>query len=570
MIKNFTRIRQWAAEKLGSSHGTLPSEEFKDFQVETRLRHEDFDEMRHTVNTAIKHIPLKKNTNDGGHRRSLVGDFGESLVTHASMFPKDTVYWKMLTALGQGERQISEAEGNFADVTKDNYIALLRKYDQHYKEYQSLCRKLESRRLDYDAKYNRLQKAKKERPETEQCVQAAKVKYEETELDVVQSMIYLQEMEVDHCDALQLLLDSQLDYHRQAFDILERVKNDWDHWTENCSKTGFSPISTTPNQFANCDGKTHGNDRNKPTLRRALYDHVQSLDDELTFHVNDIITVLHKVDDGWWLGELVDKNNRIHRGIFPVNYTEPHTNEDDDDDNNTDGDDSNYDQVNPVSIGILPSENTYQTPDQIDDTANNDMKFKENNKDERDQGNRIDDDQAMTRHTTSKINETVPQHIDTQNIRSTSPSTKTPLSSTSSFVSPLVSSPSLPEKSGIDHPIHSQSKQSSLSSASSRKASAPIVQPQNWHEKTPTTPMTPNTPMTSNTPVTSKTPTTPMTPNTPVTSKTPTTPITPNTPMTPMTPNRQKLPAPPPPSSPDLSASTDTYCRPLPPIPLND
>ncbi|CAO3594025.1 unnamed protein product [Absidia cylindrospora] len=491
--------------------------------------------MRHTVNTAIKHIPLKKNTSDGRHRRSLIGDFGESLVTHASMFPKDTVYWKMLTALGRGERQLSEAEGDFADVTKDNYVALLVKYDQHYKEYQSLCRKLESRRLDYDAKYNRLQKAKKERPETEQSVQAAKVKYEETELDVVQSMIYLQEMEVDHCDALQLLLDSQLDYHRQAFDILQHVKDDWDHWTENCSKTGFSPIATTPNQFANCDGKTHGNDRNKPILRRALYDHVQSLDDELTFHVNDIITVLHKVDDGWWLGELVDKNNRKHRGIFPVNYTEPHTNDDDNDDNIDDNDDNCgketseinniVDQVIPVSINKIPNDNTNRAPDQIDDTTNNDTKCKENNKDERDQGIHIDDDQLMTRRTTSKINETAPQHIDTRNLRSTSPSTETPLSSTSSFVSPSISSPSLPQTTGMAH----QSKQSSLSSTSSS-----IVQSQNWHEKTPMTPVTP------------------MTPNTP------------------STPNRQKPPAPPPPSSPDLSTPSDNDCRPLPPIPSND
>lgn len=59
--------------------------------------------------------------------------------------------------------------------------------------------------------------------------------------------------------------------------------------------------------------------------RRALYDHIQDHDDELTFHVNDVITVLHKVDDAWWFGELVGKDNNISRGIFPVNYTESYS-----------------------------------------------------------------------------------------------------------------------------------------------------------------------------------------------------------------------------------------------------
>lgn len=60
-------------------------------------------------------------------------------------------------------------------------------------------------------------------------------------------------------------------------------------------------------------------------LRRALYDHIQNQDDELSFHVNDIITVLHKVDDSWWLGEIINKDNKRTRGIFPVNYTEKYT-----------------------------------------------------------------------------------------------------------------------------------------------------------------------------------------------------------------------------------------------------
>ncbi|SAM03715.1 hypothetical protein [Absidia glauca] len=326
-MKKFTRIRQWAEEKISKPHGNLPSEEFKDFQMETKRRHEDYDGLRHTMNLALRHMKKSKVASDNGQLKSPVGDYGESLLGHASMFPRDCVYWNILTSFGLGECQLSEAEGALAEDTVDNYIALLQEFNVGYKRYQSLCRKLESRRLDYDAKYKRLQKAKKEDPETEQCVQAAKVKFEETELDVVTSMISLQGTEEQHCDALQTLLDSQLAYHRKATSILENVGYEWNQWKRNCDSDGVSPLTSKCAQLDACEGV---NGAYKPMLRRALYDHIQNQDDELSFHVNDIITVLHKVDDSWWLGEIINKDNKRTRGIFPVNYTEKYIEKDSD------------------------------------------------------------------------------------------------------------------------------------------------------------------------------------------------------------------------------------------------
>ncbi|ORZ14204.1 hypothetical protein BCR42DRAFT_63585 [Absidia repens] len=284
--------------------------------------------MRHTMELAIQHIHKNKITSDNGRKRSPMGAYGESLVAHAGMFLRDSVNWNMLTSFGLGERRISEAEDRFADHIKDNYVVILQQSGQSFKEYLTLCRKLESRRLDYDAKYNRLQKAKKESPDSEQSVQSAKVKYEETEVDVVQCMISLQETETEHCDALRSMLEAQLCYHKEAVRILENVKKGWDQ--EPPTEQAAAPTSNNPTMDDggddtkdNCSGTI---DAINPRQQRALYDHIQDHDDELTFHVNDIITVLHEVDDAWWFGEISDSNNNKSRGIFPVNYTEPYAN----------------------------------------------------------------------------------------------------------------------------------------------------------------------------------------------------------------------------------------------------
>ncbi|KAL9548187.1 hypothetical protein MBANPS3_005802 [Mucor bainieri] len=63
---------------------------------------------------------------------------------------------------------------------------------------------------------------------------------------------------------------------------------------------------------------TH-NDNNQ---RKAIYDFGGDNADELSFRTGDLIQVIEEVDEGWWLGESMDANGFVRRGIFPVNYTE--------------------------------------------------------------------------------------------------------------------------------------------------------------------------------------------------------------------------------------------------------
>ncbi|KAF9971158.1 Proline-serine-threonine phosphatase-interacting protein 2 [Actinomortierella ambigua] len=58
---------------------------------------------------------------------------------------------------------------------------------------------------------------------------------------------------------------------------------------------------------------------------RVLYDYDAMIPEELTLKEGDIIAVLHARDDGWWEGDLLDECNGYRRGLFPSNFTEPHS-----------------------------------------------------------------------------------------------------------------------------------------------------------------------------------------------------------------------------------------------------
>ena len=48
----------------------------------------------------------------------------------------------------------------------------------------------------------------------------------------------------------------------------------------------------------------------------ALYDYHAQRSDELSFVKDDVIKVLWRDNDNWWMGELDDGR----QGFFPVNY----------------------------------------------------------------------------------------------------------------------------------------------------------------------------------------------------------------------------------------------------------
>ncbi len=59
---------------------------------------------------------------------------------------------------------------------------------------------------------------------------------------------------------------------------------------------------------------------NSPTnlSARVLYDYDAQDDDEISLHVDDVVTNIQQIDEGWWTGT----NPKQRNGMFPSNYVE--------------------------------------------------------------------------------------------------------------------------------------------------------------------------------------------------------------------------------------------------------
>ena len=61
----------------------------------------------------------------------------------------------------------------------------------------------------------------------------------------------------------------------------------------------------------------HKNEPPATPCARALYDYFGEDEDDLQFQEGDLITLLDRVDENWFLGELNGRN-----GIFPANHVQ--------------------------------------------------------------------------------------------------------------------------------------------------------------------------------------------------------------------------------------------------------
>ncbi|KAJ8374451.1 hypothetical protein SKAU_G00050310 [Synaphobranchus kaupii] len=195
---------------------------------------------------------------------------------------------------------------------------------ENLREIQHHLKKLEGRRLDYDYKKKRQGKI----PDEE--VRQALEKFHESKEVAETSMYNLLETDIEQVSQLSSLVESQLQYHRQAVEILDELSDKmqsrmneaqsrprqeytakpkpvFDYGEADQSNGGFTPSFAPPPRTSVSE---------QPCCK-ALYDFEPENEGELGFREGDIITLTNQIDENWFEGALHGRS-----GFFPLNYVE--------------------------------------------------------------------------------------------------------------------------------------------------------------------------------------------------------------------------------------------------------
>ncbi|KFO77584.1 Endophilin-A2, partial [Cuculus canorus] len=238
---------------------------------------------------------------------------------------------------GESMKRLAEVKDSLDIEVKQNFIDPLQNLcDKDLKEIQHHLKKLEGRRLDFDYKKKRQGKI----PDEE--LRQAMEKFEESKEVAETSMHNLLETDIEQVSQLSALVDAQLDYHRQAVQILDELAEKLKRRMREASsrpKREYKPKPRETYDLGDTD-QSNGGFACNPTPKisgvlltsaprplpaapldqpccKALYDFEPENDGELGFKEGDIITLTNQIDENWYEGMINGQS-----GFFPLNYVE--------------------------------------------------------------------------------------------------------------------------------------------------------------------------------------------------------------------------------------------------------
>uniref|UniRef100_A0A8V5GVV0 Endophilin-A2 n=1 Tax=Melopsittacus undulatus TaxID=13146 RepID=A0A8V5GVV0_MELUD len=287
--KQFYKASQLVSEKVGGAEGTKLDDDFKEMEKKVDLTSKAVTEV---LTRTIEY--LQPNPGDA------LLDAGESM------------------------KRLAEVKDSLDIEVKQNFIDPLQNLcDKDLKEIQHHLKKLEGRRLDFDYKKKRQGKI----PDEE--LRQAMEKFEESKEVAETSMHNLLETDIEQVSQLSALVDAQLDYHRQAVQILDELAEKLKRRMREASsrpKREYKPKPRETYDFADT-GQSNGGFSYNPTPKvsapldqpccKALYDFEPENDGELGFKEGDIITLTNQIDENWYEGMINGQS-----GFFPLNYVE--------------------------------------------------------------------------------------------------------------------------------------------------------------------------------------------------------------------------------------------------------
>uniref|UniRef100_A0A8C1PHD1 Endophilin-A2 n=1 Tax=Cyprinus carpio TaxID=7962 RepID=A0A8C1PHD1_CYPCA len=353
--KQFYKASQMVSEKVGGAEGTKLDEEFKDLERKVDVTNKAVIEVISKTSEYLQPNPASRaklsmlNTMSKirGQVKSpgypqVEGLLGECMAKYGRELGEDTNFGGALVDVGESMKRLAEVKDSLDIDVKQNFIDPLQGLsDKDLREIQHHLKKLEGRRLDYDYKKKRQGKI----PDEE--VRQALEKFHESKEVAEISMYNLLETDIEQVSQLSSLVESQLQYHKQAVQILDELSDklrdrmkeaqsrprkeyvpkpkpviDFGDTNEQ-SNGGFTPASAPPMRNAEPYRQFGRISTWKPRLPaeqpccKALYDFDPENEGELGFHEGDIITLTNQIDENWYEGML-----RGQSGFFPLNYVE--------------------------------------------------------------------------------------------------------------------------------------------------------------------------------------------------------------------------------------------------------
>ncbi|XP_036315845.1 endophilin-A2 isoform X1 [Pipistrellus kuhlii] len=351
--KQFYKASQLVSEKVGGAEGTKLDDDFKEMEKKVDVTSKAVAEvLARTIeylqpnpasraklsmlNTVSK---IRGQVKNPGYPQSE-GLLGECMIRHGKELGGESNFGDALLDAGESMKCLAEVKDSLDIEVKQNFIDPLQNLcDKDLKEIQHHLKKLEGRRLDFDYKKKRQGKI----PDEE--LRQALEKFEESKEVAETSMHNLLETDIEQVSQLSALVDAQLEYHRQAVQILDELasklkrrmreassrpkreykpkpRESFENAESEQSNGGFpAPKITASSSFRSSDKPIRTPSRTMPPLDqpscKALYDFEPENDGELGFHEGDIITLTNQIDENWYEGMLHGQS-----GFFPLSYVE--------------------------------------------------------------------------------------------------------------------------------------------------------------------------------------------------------------------------------------------------------
>ncbi|XP_020826975.1 endophilin-A2 isoform X1 [Phascolarctos cinereus] len=355
--KQFYKASQLVSEKVGGAEGTKLDDDFKEMEKKVDVTSKAVAEvLARTIeylqpnpasrakltmlNTVSK---IRGQVKNPGYPQSE-GLLGECMIRYGKELGDESNFGDALLDAGESMKRLAEVKDSLDIEVKQNFVDPLQNLcDKDLKEIQHHLKKLEGRRLDFDYKKKRQGKI----PDEE--LRQAMEKFEESKEVAETSMHNLLETDIEQVSQLSALVDAQLDYHRQAVQILDELadklkrrmreassrpkreykpkpRDSYDFGEPDQSNGGFPcapapKITAASSSFRSSDKPIRTPVRSMPPLDqpscKALYDFEPENDGELGFREGDIITLTNQIDENWYEGMINGQS-----GFFPLNYVE--------------------------------------------------------------------------------------------------------------------------------------------------------------------------------------------------------------------------------------------------------